>query len=167
MQKANFFFITFILLIAKVGYSQNATDNTTVNTNTGEVIIPGQWKKLNTTEDSGQTYFTNTDGIILAIAQNPKKAYPFYKSGKSDFENVKLFYTWDSDYMIQNNFKTSKIKENRKSEYIIWKYNDGKLDNVFLFGSIGNNFLNLLVYTDKWNEKEKVLFLENLYHLNK
>lgn len=28
-------------------------------------------------------------------------------------------------------------------------------------------FLNLLVYTDKWSENEKILFLEKIYKLNK
>ena len=50
---------------------------------------------------------------------------------------------------------------------LIWKYNDNKLDNVFLFGSTKNCFLNLLVYTNNWDEKEKIKFLENLYQLNK
>ncbi len=51
--------------------------------------------------------------------------------------------------------------------YVIWKFNDKKLDNVFLFGSSKDNFLNLLVYTNSWSENEKIEFLENLYKLNK
>lgn len=69
--------------------------------------------------------------------------------------------------MKENNFKTKKIKENSKQEYIIWKFNDGKLDNVFLFGSSKDNFRNLMVYTDSWSGDEKLIFLENLYNLNK
>jgi hypothetical protein len=42
-------------------------------------------------------------------------------------------------------------------EYIIWKYNDGKLDSAFLFGSVKDNFLNLLIDTNEWNEKVKFL----------
>ena len=37
----------------------------------------------------------------------------------------------------------------------------------FLFGSSKDNFLNLLVYTDKWSEEQKINFLEELYQLNK
>lgn len=140
---------------------------TTVKTNTTEVKIPGKWQELNKMNDSGQTYLKNDEGVIIAVAQNPKNAYPFFKRNKSDFENVKLFYTWDSDYMIQNKYKTEKIKENRKSEYIIWRYNDGKLDNFFLFGSRKDNFLNLLVYSKIWTDDQKVSFLENLYQVNK
>jgi len=147
-------------------FSQDA-DYSKVKTSSGEVRIPGSWDQLNSTDDSGQTYLKNKDGVIIAIAQNPKKTYPFFKSSKSNFENVKEFYKWDSDYRKENNFKSEKIKENPELEYIIWKYNDTKLDNVFLFGSSKDTFLNLLVYTNVWSENEIIKFLENLYKLNK
>lgn len=148
-------------------FCQDSMDYSKVKTNSEEVKIPGNWEQLNKMDDSGQTYLKNKDGVIIAIAQNPKKAYPFFKSNATDFENVTLFYKWDSDYYKENKFKTEKIKENAESEYIIWKYNDKKLDNVFLFGSTKNNFLNLLVYTNNWSEDEKIIFLENLFKLNK
>lgn len=148
-------------------FCQDGKDYSNVKTKSGEVKIPGNWEQLNSMDDSGQTYLKNKDGVIIAVAQNPKKAYSFFKSSESAFENVKLFYIWDSDYRKENKFKTEKIKENSKLEYIIWKYNDEKLDNVFLFGSTKNNFLNLLVYTNNWSEDEKIIFLENLYTLNK
>lgn len=161
--------ILFVLLmfLPNMIFCQDITEYSKVKTNTGEVKIPGKWEQLNKMDDSGQTYLKNKEGVIIAIAQNPKKAYPFYKSNVSDFENVTLFYTWDSDYYKENKFKTDKIKENTELEYIIWKYNDKKLDNVFLFGSSKNNFLNLLVYTANWKEEEKIIFLENLFKLNK
>lgn len=161
--------LLFVLLIflPNLIFCQDTTEYSKVKTNTGEVKIPGKWEQLNKMDDSGQTYLRNKDGVIIAIAQNPKKAYPFYKNNVSDFENVTLFYTWDSDYYKENKFKTDKIKENTELEYIIWKYNDKKLDNVFLFGSSKNNFLNLLVYTTNWKEEEKIIFLENLFKLNK
>ncbi|MBZ4034490.1 hypothetical protein K6T82_06915 [Flavobacterium sp. 17A] len=161
--------IIFLLCIAFIinTNAQTTSEFSSVKTQTGDVKIPGNWQQLNTENDSGQTYLKNSEGVIIAIAQNPKKAYSFFKSNKSDFENVKLFYAWDSDYMKENKLKIDKIKENSKSEYIIWKYNDGKLDNVFLFGSAKDNFLNLLVYTNIWDEAKKVMFLESLYELNK
>ena len=143
-------------------FGQDSNDYSKVNTNSGTVKIPRLWEQLNKMDDSGQTYLKNKEGVIIAIAQNPKKAYPFFKSNVSNFENVKLFYSWDSDYYKENKFKTEKIKENTELEYIIWKYNDQKLDNVFLFGSSKSNFLNLLVYTNNWNEDEKIIFLENI-----
>ncbi|WP_348811584.1 hypothetical protein [Flavobacterium maritimum] len=166
MNKFNLIFVLLFLLPNFI-FCQDIMDYSNVKTNTGEVKIPGNWEQLNTVDDSGQTYLKNKDGIIIAIAQNPKKSYPFFKSNESDFENVKLFYVWDSDYWKENKFKTAKIKENSKLEYIIWKYNDKKSDNVFLFGSTKDNFLNLLVYTNNWSEDEKIIFLENLYKLNK
>ena len=158
----------FIMLIFLPNYifCQDIIDNSKVKTNSGEVKIPGNWVQLNKMDDSGQTYLKNKEGVIIAIAQNPKNKYSFFKSNASDFENVKLFYTWDSDYYKENKFKTEKIKENPELEYIIWKYNDKKLDNVFLFGSSKSNFLNLLVYTNTWSEDEKIIFLENLFKLN-
>jgi len=161
--------ISFLLFMAFTlsTNAQTTTDFSIVKTATTDVKILGNWQQLNTIDDSGQTYLKNSEGVIIAIAQNPKKAYSFFKSNKSGFENVKLFYVWDSDYMKESKFKTDKIKENPEAEYIIWKYNDGKLENVFLFGSAKDNFLNLLVCTTIWDEDKKVLFLENLYQLNK
>ena len=164
MNKLTLIAVLFFFL-PTISFSQETF--TTVKTSTTDVKVPGSWTQLNTIDDSGQTYFKNEDGVVIAVAQNPKKAYSFFKSNKSGFENVKLFYTWDSDYRKENKFKTDKIKENAASEYIIWKYNDGKSDNVFLFGSVKDNFLNLLVYTNDWSEAEKVTFLEKLYELNK
>lgn len=158
-----------ILLISYSGMIQSQESNTfsLVKTRTTQVKIPGNWEQLNTAEDSGQTYLKNKEGIIIAVAQNPKKAYSFFKSEKTNFENVKLFYTWDSDFMKESKFKTEKLKEDAKSEFIVWKFNDNKLDNLFLFGSIKDNFINLLIYTDIWPEEQKIAFLEKVYLLNK
>lgn len=166
MKRLKLLFVLLILLPNFI-FSQDITDYSKVKTNSGEVKIPGNWEQLNKMDDSGQTYLKNKDGVIIAIAQNPKKSYSFFKSNVSDFENVKLFYIWDSDYYKENKFKIEKIKENTELEYIIWKYNDKKLDNVFLCGSSKSNFLNLLVYTNNWSEDEKIIFLENLFKLNK
>lgn len=159
--------LVMLFLLPNLIFCQDIMDYSNVKTKSGEVKIPGNWEQLNTMDDSGQTYLKNKDGVIIAIAQNPKKSYSFFKSNVSDFENVKFFYTWDSDYYKENKFKTEKIKENTELEYIIWKYNDKKLDNVFLFGSSKSNFFNLLVYTNNWSEDEKIIFLENLFKLNK
>ena len=159
--------LMLLFFVPSLIFCQENTVYTKVKTTSGEVKIPGTWEQLNTASDSGQTYLQNKEGITIAVAQNPKKAYPFFKSNSSDFENVKLFYTWDSEYYIENKFKTEKIKENAALDYIIWKYNDNKIDNVFLFGSSKTNFLNLLVYTTNWSQDEKIAFLENLYKLNR
>lgn len=146
--------------------SQDLMDYSTIKTNSGEVKIPGDWTLLNTVRASGQTYLKNDEGIIIAVAQNLKKSYPFYKANRSDFENLKTFYKWDSDFKKKHKFKTQKLKENSDLEFIIWKYKD-KLDRVLLFGSSEKNFLIFLIYTNQWTETEKIQFLENLYQWNK
>lgn len=166
MSKSNLILVMLFLLPNFI-FCQNVAGYSKVKTKSGEVKIPGKWEQLNTADDSGQTYLKNGDGVVIAIAQNPKKVYSFFKSNDSAFENVQSFYVLDSDYRKENKFKTEKIKENSKLEYIIWKFNDEKLDNVFLFGSVKDNFLNLLVYTNIWSEEEKISFLENLYKINK
>lgn len=158
--------LVMLFLLPNFIFSQDA-DYSNVKTKSGVVKIPGKWEQLNTMDSSGQTYLQNKDGVVIAIAQNPKKAYPFFKSDKSDFESVQDFYKWDSDYRKENKFKTDKIKEDAELVYVIWKFNDKNLDNVFLFGTSKNSFLNLLVYTTFWSEDEKVKFLEDLYKLNK
>lgn len=166
MNRLNFA-LSILFLLPNFVFSQDLIDYSRVKTNSGEVNIPGEWEQLNTTDASGQTYMINKDGVIIAVAQNPKKTYSFYKSNHSDFKNVIGFYKWDSDFRKENEFKTKKIKENSELEYVIWKFNDGKIDNVFLFGSSKDTFLNLLVYTNIWSENEKVVFLENLYEINR
>ena len=123
--------LSMLFLLPIYVFSQNVEDYYSVKTKTVDVNIPGKWDQLNTMDDSGQTYLKNKEGVIIAIAQNPKKSYSFFKGNKSDFENVKEFYKWDSDYMIENHFKVDKLKENSETEYIIWKYNDKKLDVKF------------------------------------
>ena len=72
--------LMFVLLIFLPNFifCQDITDYSKVKTNSGEVKIPGNWEQLNKMDDSGQTYLKNKDGVIIAIAQNPKKSYPFF-----------------------------------------------------------------------------------------
>mgnify|MGYP001357059220 CR=1 FL=1 len=145
------FYLLLSLMLTFTLFSQDKETITKITKNDAEIIIPGSWEMLNTMDDSGQTYFQNNEKVIIAISLNPKKAYSFYKAKKSDFDNLKLFYKWDSDYRKDLGFKTGLIKENKKQEYIIWRYNDNEIDNVFLFSSVKNNFINLLVYTNTWS----------------
>ena len=95
------------------------------------------------------------------------KAYPFYLNSVITFEQATLFYQWSAHYCKEQKFNVSKIKENVTLGYIIRKYNDKKLDNIFLFGASLTEFFNLLIYTKLWPEDEKIAFLENLFTLNK
>lgn len=155
------------LIHSSILLSQTDSTFTIGNTKFGNLKIPGNWEFITKMEDSGQFYYKNQEGIIIAISQNPQRAYSFYQKSLSNIENIILFFKWDSEYYKTQNYETIKLKENVDSEYIIWKYNDKKMDNIFLFGINKKNFLNLLIYTDLWNEERKISFLENLYHLNK
>ena len=73
--------IILLLLLPLLSFSQNSSDVTIAKTNSGEVKIPGTWEELNSTNDTGQIFFRNSSGIVIAVAQNPKKAYPFFKPG--------------------------------------------------------------------------------------
>jgi hypothetical protein len=159
--------LVVFLFVAQVVFGQKNEGFTVVKTNVAHINIPGEWKVLNKMDDSGQVYLQNEEMVIIAVAQNLKKAYSFYKAKDSDFENVMAFYKWDSDYRKELKFETAKLKENAKESFVIWKFNDGKLDNVFLFGSVNDSFLNLLVYTNKWDKEAKELFLEKTYLMNK
>ncbi len=90
--------IILIFLLPNFLFSQYVIESSNIKTIVGEVKIPENWNQLNSMDDSGQTYLKNKDGVIIAIAQNPKKTYSFFNSEKLDFENVKEFYKWDSDY---------------------------------------------------------------------
>ncbi len=155
-----------LLLVTAIALAQTQP-TTTVATATVTLEIPGEWTQLNTTADSGQTYLKNNEGVVIAVAQNLKRAYPFYKKGMSDFEGVVAFYEWDAQWREENNFSTKLLKKNKKQTYVIWKYNDGKLDNIYLFGSANDHFINLLVYTDQWDEATITEFLVKTYETNK
>ncbi|WP_264510407.1 hypothetical protein [Flavobacterium sp. N1719] len=158
-------YLILVLSFSSLSWSQSPT-TTAVNTKNGTVDIPGKWTEFHTEASSGQTYLKNDEGVIIAVAYNLKKAYPCYKSGVSDFENVQLFHQWDSDYYKENKYDTALLKVNEAKISIIWKFNDKRRDNVFLFGSKENCFLNLMVYTDLWEESKKISFLEEWYALN-
>ena len=65
MKKLNFLFF-LLLLLPQVIFSQESY--TLLQTNSGEVKIPGEWQQLNTAEDSGQTYLKNSDNVIIAYS---------------------------------------------------------------------------------------------------
>ena len=94
MIRLNLMLLT-LFLVPNFIFSQEAKEYSNVKTKSGVVKIPGKWEQLNTMDESGQTYLKNKDGVVIAIAQNPKKSYSFFKSDKSNFENVKEFYKWE------------------------------------------------------------------------
>jgi len=140
--------------------------DTEITTDYGKIKIPGKWEVFNYVTDSKQYYLKNSENIIIAITINPKKNYSFYSSSKTDLETVSDYYKWEYDYRVENGFKTSKLKKDKKKNFIIWKFTEKGIDNVFLYGVKSEYLVNYLVYTDQWKEGKKVTFLEQLYELN-
>jgi hypothetical protein len=146
----------------------NSSNTTTVlTTDYGVLRIPGLWMKFNYQKDSRQHFLKNDEGVIIGIALNPMKLYPFYSSSRKKSKIVSDFYKWEYDYRVGAGFKCFQIKENKSENYIIWKFTEKMMDNVFLYGAKSDLLLNFLVYTDKWNEQVKVDFLEKVYSLNR
>jgi len=145
---------------------QNTTS--TVTLSTGIVKVPGLWQHLNFEKSSGQQYLQNGEGVIVAVAMNPKKAYPFYKSGQTGYETIEAFTNWDIAFQNENNRETKILKKEPQQKFQIWKFKDDKnIDNVFLYGSAGDKIINLLVYTNSWTEIEKMEFLEKAFIRNR
>ena len=140
--------------------------DTAITTDYGIIKVPGKWEVFNYTKDSNQYYLKNSENITIAVAINPKKNYSFYSPKDKDNQTTTAYFKWEYDYRVKHGFKTSKIKQDKKKNFIIWKFNENNIDNVFLYGVKSDYLLNFLVYTDQWEEKEKIAFLENLYELN-
>jgi len=146
----------------------NSSNTTTVlDTDYGIIRIPGLWEKFSYEKDSRQHFLKNDEGVIIAIALTPMKLYPFYSASKNKSEIVSSFFKWEFDHRISIGFKSSKIKENDTENYILWKFSENNIDNVFLYGVKSNLLINYMVYTNIWSEQKKIEFLEELYELNK
>ena len=77
--------------------SLTANNSTTIfDSQYGVVLIPGVWQPLNYEKSSGQQYYQNTEGVIIAIAKMPKKSYSFYKPSQKNYETTKAFTRWET-----------------------------------------------------------------------
>jgi len=145
----------------------NSSNTTTVlNTDYGIIRIPGQWVKFSYEKESRQHFLKNDEGVIIGVALTPMKLYPFYSPSKTKYEIISEFFKWEFDYRVGGGFKSSKIKENTTDNYIVWKFTEKMIDNVFLYGIKSDMLTNYLVYTDKWDEQKKIDFLEKINSLN-
>jgi len=145
----------------------NSSNTTTlVKTDCGILMIPGLWQEFSYEKVSRQHFLKNNDGVIIGVALTPMKLYPFYSSSISKSKIVAEFFKWEYDYRISAGFKCSKIKENTVDNYIVWKFTEKMIDNVFLYGIKADLLTNYLVYTDKWDEQKKIDFLEETNALN-
>ena len=144
----------------------NSNTITTVKTDDGTVKIPGIWQKVTYEASSKQHFMKNEEGVVIAVALTSRKLYPFNSPKKTEKELATDFFKWDFDFRTENKFKTQKLKENTTENYIIWKYTENKIDNIYLYGCKSDLMVNYLVYTDTWTEQKKIEFLEDMYKLN-
>lgn len=178
MKQIKFTIIVLGLLFSSLTSAMQLTDSTkttgptslntttVLNTDYGVVRIPGLWMKFSYEKESKQHFLKNDEGIIIGVALTPMKLYPFYSSSKNKSEIIADFFKWEYDFRVSAGFKCSKIKDNKTENYIIWKFTEKEIDNVFLYGTKSDLLSNFLVYTDKWDEQKKIDFLEKFYSLN-
>lgn len=144
----------------------NSNTTTVLSTDYGVVRIPGMWVKFSYEKESRQHFLKNDEGVIIGVALTPMKLYPFYSPSMSKSEIVSEFFKWEYEYRVGAGFKSSKIKENTTENYIVWKFTEKKMDNIFLYGIKSDLLLNYLVSTDKWDEQKMIDFLEKTNSLN-
>ena len=159
---------TSIIVFSDYDEKANRTDFTVFPY--GEIGIPGKWEKAGYNQKSGQQLFENADSVSLAISFAPCSKYDF-GTGRTGtgFEFVKAYYEWDSEYFVsQYGMKRNIIEQDSRNNFIIWHleglFEGTQVDNYFLFGekkSYVSSFL--ILTTDKWTEKEKIIFLKNLF----
>ncbi|TDL99365.1 MAG: hypothetical protein C4K58_05455 [Flavobacteriaceae bacterium] len=130
-----------------------------------DIKIPGTWQALEYKKVSGQQFFRNSENVYLGIAKRPKESYSFYKAQNSDFDNVKSYFKWDFDYMIENGLQSKLLFEDKESKFVVWQSGD-KTANTMLYGNCENHFLNVLVVSDDWDQEKKISFLKEIYFLN-
>ena len=135
----------------------------------GSVTIQGKWERTTYNSVSKQQFFENSDSVTIAIAFSPYNKYEFNRDGaKKEFEFVKAFYEWESEYFATYNLDTEIIESDSTSNFIIWRiygnYNDILIDSYFLIGEKNGFVKNYVVMaTEKWTPKQKIDFLKNMY----
>lgn len=130
--------------------------------------LPGQWKKVNYNEVSKQHFFNDADSVLLGLAINPAKNYPFYKSGMPPNQIVQEMFNWDSNYFEENiGIKGKIIEQNTSKHFILWqvegKQKDREFDNHLLFGSEKGIVFTVFVSTSKWSKEKKENFMRSVY----
>jgi hypothetical protein len=154
-----------ISVIVSNSYDEKSNVTTYSKLPLGSVQIPGKWKKTSTNQVSRQDFFVNNDSIQIAVAINLCRQYAFYKKDTTENAFVNDYYEWDSKYLAEE-IKGQRVilKTDTTSQFIICRiHNDKDVDGYFLFGVDKGKFFNLYVTTDKWEQTQKVEFLEATY----
>ncbi|KOY86301.1 hypothetical protein AD998_09235 [bacterium 336/3] len=132
----------------------------------GVVRVPGKWVKKKKYEVSEQYFYVGKDSVSIAIALQQWNKYEFsYNNPEVTPENfVRKFYEWDANYLKEKtNGQLRLIKENKEKQYLVWNLNSELGNDYFLFGLKGKTAYNLNIKTKKWNEEEKIAFLEKVF----
>ena len=139
----------------------------------GQVSIPGKWERTQYNSVAHQQFFTNSDSITITITFATTDKYEFNKDGtKKNFEFVKAFYEWESEYFATYNLDFEIIESDSTNNFIIWRlygsYKDANFNTYFLIGEKNGFVKNYSVMTtEKWETEQKIDFLKNMYLQNK
>lgn len=148
---------------------EEAKDQTTFNKFPfGSLSMPGKWKKVSYNPTSHQHNFRNIDSIFVAVAINQASSYPFYKYQMSSNKTVKEMYDWDSKYLTEqvHGIRTV-LKQDTTNHFILWQLTCDTLnrhvDTYYLFGCENKLIFSVMLHTKKWNENQKINFLQTVY----
>jgi len=180
MRKIALFGLTMLLMIIMFGcfpsrniqYFESCNYDATKNITRfeklplGYVDIPGKWYETTYNDYSKQQFFKNADSVSIAVVFWPQNQYSIYKHGETNMAFLKDYYDMNvKTIAMQSKGQWSIIKQDSINQnYILSKfYNDSKVDTYYLYGLINGSFYNLFVKTNKWNEQQKIDFLESMF----
>lgn len=132
----------------------------------GEVSMAGKWDKTSYNSISKQQFFVNSDSVIIAISFGLCNKFEFNAdNSKEGFDFIEAFYEWESNYFVDKyGLKSRIIEKDTTNNFILWNLFGDNYDTYFLFGEKNCTISNFSINaTEKWDEKDKVQFLKNLY----
>ena len=135
----------------------------------GSLSLPGQWKKTDFNQNSGQQNFKNKDSLSTALLINRASGYPFYTKAMTSNLFVKAMYEWDANYLTARINGSSKIiKQDTVNHFIVWQItadNDKyQIDNLNLFGCENGIVFTVLAPTaKKLTNEQKINFVRTIY----
>jgi len=131
----------------------------------GQVSIPGRWKKNRYDKVSRQQFFTNQDSIIIALAFGRFDSYEFNTKGAlKGYDFIKAFYEWEAEYFESKGLERQLLESDSTKKYMVYRFYGQNYDTYFLIGERFGNVSNFSINaTNKWPEKDKILFLKRLF----
>jgi hypothetical protein len=157
-----------VIVTTKFNQEQNVTKHLVMPL--GSVTLPGQWIQTSYSNNSYQQFFINRDSIEIAIAFNRFNQIEFNARGsKKEFEFVKGFYEWDSQYFVDRfNLNRQIIESDSINKYMLYRIfgvnNNIEIDTYYLIGEKNGNSNSFSInITDKWTEEQKINFLKKLF----